>query len=82
MARERPGAQPTRGERIRTRLRERPEIELSEEELAALADEGIDPDEVRRVARERHEQDEASLHDRDTARDDLEGMVFEDDSDY
>lgn len=55
------------------------EIALSEEELRALADEGIDPEEVQRLARERPEQPEASEHDRDTARDDLEGLIAEED---
>ncbi len=56
-----------------------PEIELSDEELRALADEGIDPDDVQRVARERRDAVEASDHDRDTARDHLEGLVLEQD---
>jgi hypothetical protein len=67
----------SRGERVRRRLDAQPEIELSDEELRALADEGIDPDDVRRLARERRDQDEASDHDRDTARDELEGLVLE-----
>ena len=69
------------GERVRMRLSEQPALELSEEELRALADEGIDPEEVRRLARERREQ-EASDHDRDTPRDDLEGLAFEAEEDY
>jgi hypothetical protein len=70
------------GERVRRRLAAQPEIELTDEELRALADEGIDPDDVRRLARERHDNDEASDHDRDTARDDLEGLVMGQDDDY
>lgn len=70
-------SEPTRGERVRRRLAAQPELELSEEELRALADEGIDPEDVRRLARDRREQDEASEHDRDTARDELEGLVRE-----
>ncbi len=66
----------TPGERVRRRLSAAPEIELTEEELRALADEGIDPDEVRRLAREDSSLAEASLHDRDTARDVLEGMTI------
>jgi hypothetical protein len=66
----------TPGESVRRRLAAQPELELSEEELAALADEGIDPDDVRRIAREGSD-DEASIHDRDTARDALEGLTFE-----
>jgi hypothetical protein len=71
----------TPGERVRRRLAAQPELELDDEELRALADEGIDPDEVRRLARERREQ-EASIHDRDTARDELEGLILEQDEDY
>ncbi len=87
MARERRNAPPqsgsrrsravTPGERVRRRIAEAPEIELTEEELRALADEGIDPEEVRRLARERSDALEASIHDRDTARDDLEGLALE-----
>ena len=58
-----------------------PELELSDEELRALADEGIDPDDVRRIATSPREFDETSEHDRDTARDSLEGLV-EDEEDY
>jgi len=72
----------TRGERVRRRLSAQPELELSEEELRALADEGIDPDDVRRLARERRDALEASDHDRDTARDEIEGLVLEQDDDY
>lgn len=74
--------QPSRGERVRRRLDAEPELELTAEELRALADEGIDPDDVRRLARDRREQEEASLHDRDTARDELEGLVRSQDEDY
>lgn len=76
------GSEPSRGERVRRRLDAEPELELTEEELRALADEGIDPDDVRRLARDRGEQEEASVHDRDTARDALEGLVREQDDDY
>jgi hypothetical protein len=79
MARERrnaPETASTPAQRVRRRLAESPEIELTDEELRALADEGVDPDDVRRLARERREP-EASDHDRDTARDDLEGLVME-----
>ena len=72
----------SRGERVRRRLSAQPELELTEEELRALADEGIDPDDVRRLARERSETQESSEHDRDTARDQLEGLVMEQDEDY
>jgi hypothetical protein len=71
----------TPGERVRRRIHAQPEIELDDEELRALADEGIDPDDVRRLARERRDQDEASIHDRDTARDELEGLIMERDDD-
>lgn len=74
-------ARSTPGQRVRRRLSNQPELELTDEELRALADEGIDPDDVRRLARERRES-EASDHDRDTARDDLEGLVLEREEDY
>ncbi|MGH8931725.1 MAG: hypothetical protein ACRDZO_14140 [Egibacteraceae bacterium] len=67
--------------RARRRSADQPELDLSDEELRALADEGIDPDDVRRVARARRDP-EASDHDRDTARDDLEGLVTEAEEDY
>ena len=70
------------GERVRRRLVAQPEIDLTDEELTALADEGIDPDEVRRVAREGTDPIEASDHDRDTARDELEGLAFEQEDEY
>ena len=72
----------SRGERVRRRLSEQPEIELDEEELRALADEGIDPDDVRRLARDRRDDQEASEFDRDTARDELEGLVMGQEEDY
>lgn len=79
-----PGRQRTRGEvsegeRVRRRLDAQPELDLSDEELRALADEGIDPDDVRRLARERQDADDVSDHDRDTARDEVEGMTQLDD---
>lgn len=82
MSRDRTQSDPTRGERVRRRLAAQPELELSEEELRALADDGIDPEDVRRLAHDRPEQDEASEHDRDTARDELEGLVREQEEDY
>jgi hypothetical protein len=83
MTRERKNApELSRGERVRRRLSAQPEIELSDEELRALADEGIDPDEVRRLSRERPEDLEASDHDRDTARDALEGMARANEDDH
>ena len=57
------------------------ELELTDEELRALADENIDPEEVRRLAREDDEQ-EASEHDRDTARDRIEGLLLEQEEEY
>jgi hypothetical protein len=51
------------------------ELELTDEELRALADENIDPEEAIRLAREDEEQ-EASEHDRDTARDRSEGLML------
>ena len=70
------------GERIRRRLSASPELELTDEELRALADEGIDPDDVRRLAREGTDPIEASDHDRDTARDEIEGLVATQEEDY
>lgn len=64
-------------EGIRRRLAAQPELELTHEELLALADHGIDPDEVRRIALEPRDRDEVSEHDLDTARDDLEALVAE-----
>ena len=77
--RARNGEQPPR----RTRRRETgaEELELSDEELRALADENIDPEEVIRLAREDDEQ-EASEHDRDTARDRIEGLLLEQEEEY
>ncbi len=70
----------TPGEAARRRIQLSPEVELSDEELLALADEGIDPEEVRRLARERPAGEErVSPHDRDTVRDELEGLTLEDD---
>lgn len=83
MARERKNApELSTSERVRRRLKATPEIDLTDEELRALADEGIDPDDVRRVARETTDPLEASEHDRDTARDELEGLAFEQDEGY
>lgn len=67
-------------ERARRRIDASPEIELTDEEIDALADEGIDPEDLRRVARqEAGDADRpVSPHDRDTARDDLEGLALED----
>lgn len=76
------GAGGTAGQRARRRVLERPEVELTEEELRALADDGIDPEDLRRIARERSDALEASDHDRDTVRDELEGLAFEAEEDY
>jgi hypothetical protein len=83
MSRERKNApELSKGEGVRRRLSAQPEIDLTDEELRALADEGIDPDEVRRIAREGGKSLEASEHDRDTARDEIEGLVLGQDDDY
>lgn len=83
MPRERPTAPDpadrAAGPRTRPRGDDAPEIDLTDEELRALADEGIDPDDARRAARERRDALDASDHDRDTARDQLEGLVLESD---
>lgn len=57
------------------------QVDLSEEELRALADENVDPEEALRLAREDTEQ-EASEHDRDTPRDRIEGLLLERDEEY
>jgi hypothetical protein len=49
------------------------------EELQALADHGIDPDEIRRMALADRETDEISDHDRPTVHDDLEALVMDED---
>lgn len=72
--RQRPSS-PDRPERLRPSTPGPPELELTAEELRALADEGVDPDDARRLTSERPEDPEASDHDRDTAREDLEGLV-------
>ena len=69
------------GERVRRRLAAQPDLELSDEDLRALADEGIDPEEVRQLARQQPDEQEASIHDRDTPRDAIEGMMLTDDED-
>lgn len=51
-------------------------VDLTDEELRALADENIDPEDVLRAARDDEEQ-EASEHDRDTPRDRIESMLLE-----
>lgn len=68
-------------DRIRRRLAAEPSLELSQEELRALADHDIDPEEVRRVALTDREVDEVSDHDRPTVRDDLEALVVAEDDD-
>lgn len=82
MARDRKNAAESQGERVRRRLRARPELELNDEELRSLADEGIDPEDVRRLARSERDREEASEHDRDTPRDQIEGMIGEVEEDY
>lgn len=83
MTRERPTAAPTpTGPRVRRPAGDPPEIELSEEELRALADEGVDPEEVQQASRRGRADQEASDHDRDTARDDIEGLAVEQQEDY
>lgn len=74
-------SQPGRRSRRRGATVDDAQIELTEEELRALADENIDPEEAIRLAREDDEQ-EASEHDRDTARDRIEGLLLEQDDDY
>lgn len=79
--RSREGGEISAGERVRRRLAASPEIDLSDEDIDALADEGLDPEEVRRIARERIAAGDKAVspHDMDTPRDDLEGLTFEED---
>ncbi len=57
--------------------------DLTDEELWALADENVDPDELLRVAREaQDDEQEASDHDRDTTRDRLEGLLLDQDEQF
>lgn len=70
-------ASAARAERIRRRLAAEPELDLNAEELRALADHGIDPDEVRRIALQERDIDEVSDHDRPTAREDVEALTLE-----
>lgn len=87
MTRERPSpttpptTRPTRP-RSRPAAGEKPEIELSDEEVRALADEGVDPEEVQEASRRERDDQEASDHDRDTARDDIEGLAAEQEEGY
>lgn len=78
----RPQGEQTAGQRVRQRVFDRPEVELSDEEMRALVDEGIDPDDLRRLARERSDSLEASDHDRDTVRDELESLALEAETEY
>lgn len=70
-------ASAARAEGIRRRLAAEPELDLDAEELRSLADHGIDPEEVRRIALQERETEEVSDHDRPTAREDLEALVLE-----
>jgi len=59
------------------------EPDLSEEEVRALLDDNVDPDEVERVARDaQDDEQEASDHDRDTSRDRLESLLLESDDEF
>lgn len=53
------------------------DIDLSEEELQALADEGVDPEDIQILARTVDERDDISEFDRDG---ELDGLVGEEDS--
>jgi hypothetical protein len=87
MSRQRPNApetgQPRRTRGARSRPRTAAEVaELSDEELRALLDENVDPEEVARVAEEADDEQEASDHDRDTTRDRLESLLLEQDEEF
>ena len=57
--------------------------DLSDEEVRALLDDNVDPDEVERVARDaQDDEQEASDHDRDTPRDRLESLLLETDDEF
>jgi len=57
--------------------------DLSDEEVRALLDDNVDPDEVERVARDaQDDEQEASDHDRDTPRDRLESLLLEPDDEF
>lgn len=80
MGRQRNGDDSGAGTGPRTRPKSPPsELDLSREEVRALADEGVDAEELARVEWDRPEHAEASDHDRDTAREDLEALVGEQD---
>lgn len=70
--------------RIRRRDAVSTHADLSEEELRALLDENVDPDDVVRLTRDAVDDDEqeASDHDRDTPRDRLEGLLLEQDDEF
>lgn len=71
------------GGRVRRRGVATAAPELSDEELRALRDDNVDPDEVARVTRDAPDDgvQEASDHDRDTTRDRLEGLLADQDDD-
>ena len=78
-------ADQTRPARSRPRDPSEARGDLSDEELRALLDENVDPDEVLRVARDADAdaaEQEASDHDRDTARDRIEGLLLEQDEEF
>lgn len=59
------------------------EPDLSDEEVRALLDDNVDPDEVERVARDaQDDEQEASDHDRDTPRDRIESLLLESDEEF
>lgn len=85
--RTRGGGAADEGREPRSRPRDQAETrsDLSDEELRALIDENVDPDEVLRVTQDADAdaaEQEASDHDRDTARDRLEGLLLEQDEDF
>ncbi len=60
-----------------------PRPALTDEELRALVDENVDPDDLLRVARDMEDDEqEVSDHDRDTARDRIEGLLLEQDEPF
>jgi hypothetical protein len=71
------------GQRRSRSRRGDPTPDLSDEELRALADTNVDPDDVVRVASDADDDEqEASDHDRDTPRDRIEGLLLEQDEEF
>jgi hypothetical protein len=77
--RRRSGAPAGEGPRTRPGGPPPPEVALSPEEVRALADEGVDPDDLQAATRVEEPLDEVSPFDRDSAREEIEGLLPEED---